>query len=185
MDPRQQRFVEEYLIDLNGYRAAVRAGYAEKWARHIASRLLRKPEIAAAVEKAKEERRERLRITADRVLAELARLAFADIGRFLVRDEQGLWLTDTSELSPDDRAAVAAIEVSADGKGRVRLHNKLRALDAIARHLGLFEKAAAEKHGAASKHDEDRLPAREILRRKLAQLAGEEVPEDAPAGGRG
>src|SRR5579883_2368011 len=79
MNPRQQRFVEEYLVDLNGYRAAVRAGYEEKWARHIASRLLRRPEIAQVVEKAKEERRERMRITADRVLAELARIAFADV----------------------------------------------------------------------------------------------------------
>lgn len=101
MNPRQQRFVDEYLIDLNGYRAARRAGYEEKWARHIASRLLRKPEIAAAVEKAKEERRERLRITADRVLAELARLAFADIGRLLVQDGKGLSLKDTRELSPE------------------------------------------------------------------------------------
>jgi phage terminase small subunit len=180
MNPRQQRFVDEYLIDLNGYRAARRAGYEEKWARHIASRLLRKPEIAAAVEKAKEERRERLRITADRVLAELARLAFADIGRLLVQDGKGLSLKDTRDLSPDDLAAVAAIEVSADGKGRVRLHSKLRALDAIARHLGLFDKAAAAKHATTSTHDENRLPAREILRRKLAQLAGEEVPENAP-----
>jgi phage terminase small subunit len=181
MNPRQQRFVEEYLIDLNGYRAAVRAGYAEKWARNIASRLLRRPEIAEAVAKAKEERRERLRITADRVLAELARIAFADMGRMVVRGEKGLSLKDTSELSPDDLAAVAAIEVSADGKGRVRLHSKLRALDAIARHLGLFEKAAAEKHGTIPEEPLfNGLPAREVLRRKLAQLAGEEVPEDAP-----
>src|SRR6516225_616051 len=181
MNPRQQRFVEEYLVDLNGYRAAARAGYAEKGARNIASRLLRKPEIMAAVEKAKEERRERLRITADRVLAELARIAFADIGRLVVSDAQGLSLKNTSDLSPDDLAAVAAIEVSADGKGRVRLHSKLRALDAIARHLGLFEKAAAEKHGTMPAEPLfDGLTARELLRRKLAQLAGEEVEEDEP-----
>ena len=180
MNPRQQRFVEEYLIDLNGYRAAVRAGYAEKGARNIASRLLRKPEITEAVEKAKEERRERLRITADRVLAELARLAFADIGRLLAHDGTRFSLKDTSDLSPDDLAAVAAIEVSADGKARVRLHSKLRALDAIARHLGLFEIAAAEKHGTLPKEPLfNGLPAREILRRKLAQLAGEEVVEEA------
>ena len=181
MNPRQQRFVDEYLIDLNGYRAAVRAGYEEKWARHIASRLLRRPEIAEAVEKAKEERRERLRITADRVLAELARMAFADIGRLIAQDAKGLSLKDTNELSPDDLAAVAAIEVGADGKGRVRLHSKLRALDSIARHLGLFEKAAAEKHGTIpAERLFDGLTAREILRRKLAQLAGEEVEEDEP-----
>jgi phage terminase small subunit len=184
MNPRQQRFVDEYLVDLNGYRAAVRAGYADKGARNIASRLLRKPEIAERVEKAKEERRERLRITADRVLAELARIAFADIGRLVVRDATGLSLKDTNELSPDDLAAIAAIEVSADGKGRVRLHSKLRALDAIARHLGLFEKAAAEKHGTIPREPLfDGLTARELLWRKLAQLAGEEVPDDEAAPG--
>jgi phage terminase small subunit len=179
MTPRQQRFLDEYLVDLNGYRAAKRAGYAEGGARNVASQLLKKPEIAAAVARAQQERRERLRITADRVLSELARIAFADIGRLVTRNEKGLVLKDTDDLSPDDLAAVSTIEVSADGKGRIRLHSKLRALDAIARHLGLFAPSAAETHGTIPRPQQNGLTAREILRRKLAQLAGEPV-DDAP-----
>lgn len=179
MTPRQQRFLDEYLVDLNGYRAAVRAGYAEPSARNVASQLLKKPEIAAAVERAQRERRERLSITADRVLSELARIAFADIGRLVTRNEKGLVLKDTDALSPDDLAAVSMIEVSADGKGRVRLHSKLRALDAIARHLGLFAPSAAETHGTIPRPQQNGLTAREILWRKIAQLAGEPV-DDVP-----
>jgi phage terminase small subunit len=80
---RQRRFIDEYLIDLNATRAAVRAGYAPRHADAVASRIRRKPEIAAAIAQAQEERSQRTRVSADRVVEELARLAFADEGRAL------------------------------------------------------------------------------------------------------
>lgn len=68
MTPKQQRFVEEYLIDLNATQAAIRAGYSASTAYSIGDENLRKPEIASAVERAMAERSERTAITADYVL---------------------------------------------------------------------------------------------------------------------
>jgi phage terminase small subunit len=68
MTPKQQRFVDEYLIDLNATQAAIRAGYSEKTAYSIGDENLRKPEIAAAIQAAMDERAERTEITADYVL---------------------------------------------------------------------------------------------------------------------
>ena len=62
MTPKQSRFVEEYLIDLNATQAAVRAGYSKKTARAIASENLAKPNIQEAVAKAKRERSEATKI---------------------------------------------------------------------------------------------------------------------------
>ncbi len=76
MTPRQGRFVEEYLIDLNATQAARRAGYSERWAGDRGWKLLRDPEVAAAIEKAQAARAERTRVSADKVVKELAKVAF-------------------------------------------------------------------------------------------------------------
>jgi phage terminase small subunit len=74
MTPKQQRFVDEYLIDLNATQAAVRAGYSAKTAYSIGEELLRKPDIAAAVAKAEAARSERTKIDADWVLRKAVEL---------------------------------------------------------------------------------------------------------------
>jgi phage terminase small subunit len=68
MTPKQQRFVEEYLIDLNATQAAIRAGYSSKTAYAIGEENLRKPEISEAIQAAMDERSSRTEITADYVL---------------------------------------------------------------------------------------------------------------------
>lgn len=65
---KQQIFVNEYLIDLNATKAAVRAGYSEKTAYSIGSENLRKPEIQKAIEKAFNERKARVLVTQDDVV---------------------------------------------------------------------------------------------------------------------
>lgn len=77
MTPKQQRFVEEYLVDLNATQAAIRAGYSAKTAGQIGEQNLKKLEIAAAIAEAKAQQAKRTEITADRVLAELAKIGFA------------------------------------------------------------------------------------------------------------
>lgn len=79
LNPRQQRFVEEYLIDLNATQAAIRAGYSEDTARAIGCENLTKPDIASAVEAAMAERSKRVQVTADEVLRELVDVAFSDV----------------------------------------------------------------------------------------------------------
>jgi phage terminase small subunit len=65
---KQQRFVQEYLLDLNGTQAAIRAGYSQKTAYSIANENLNKPEIAEAIQKARSKQAERTQIDADYVL---------------------------------------------------------------------------------------------------------------------
>ena len=78
---RQTRFVGEYLIDLNGTQAAIRAGYSRKTARNIASENLAKPDIQEAIQKAQKARSERTRITQDQVIQGLRKEAtFKDEG---------------------------------------------------------------------------------------------------------
>ena len=79
MTPKQQRFVDEYLIDLNATQAAIRAGYSARTAAETGHENLRKPQIAAALEAQMKVRSERLEIDADRVLQEIAKFAFAPV----------------------------------------------------------------------------------------------------------
>jgi len=162
---RERRFVEEYLVDLNATRAAVRAGYSEKTATSIACRLMKKEAIGAAVRAGMDERSKRTQITADRVLRELARIAFADIRSFTERDGSALTAKSLAALSDDDSAAIAEMS-GTDGKTfKVKLHDKKHALDKIARHLGLYGKraTAAESPAAAAQR------AREFILSRLAQ----------------
>ncbi|MNH01104.1 Terminase small subunit [compost metagenome] len=153
---KQQRFVDEYLIDLNATQAAIRAGYSEKTARSISNENLTKPDIQAAIQKGMEARSGRVAITQDMVLRELAKIGFSDIrkvvrwGETQVRmaggeeDEgdalvpyHGLALINSAEI--DDETAGAIAEVSQGKEGlKVKLHDKKGALVDIGRHLGMF-----------------------------------------------
>lgn len=142
---RQRRFVEEYLVDLRPAAAAVRAGYGAKNAVTTGNRLKNLPHVRVAIEAAMSERSRRLGITQDRVVLELARIAFADISEFVAWDAAGgVTLRASSELTPQQTACVAEIVENAgkSGKGvRIKLHGKTQALSALARHLGGRETA--------------------------------------------
>src|SRR6185437_2064081 len=178
LTPRQQRFVEEYLVDPNGHQAALRAGYAPRGARQTVTHLLKRPEVAQAIRRGMDARAERMRLDPDRVLAELVRIAFADIGNLVDWGPDGVTLKPKRELSADDRAAVAEVAAGA-GKGgagpRLRLHSKPRALDAIARHFGLYGKTA---HRFEPPNRYEGKSAREILREKLEAM---HAARDAPS----
>lgn len=75
MTPKQERFCQEYLIDLNGTQAAIRAGYSPKTAGQQGERLLRNVEIAESIQKVISARSERTQITADYVLSGLQEVA--------------------------------------------------------------------------------------------------------------
>ena len=94
MTPRQHRFVEEYLVDLNATQAARRAGYSAKSAAGRGSRLLRNPAVAAAIEKAQDQRAARTQVSADRVVTELAKVAFGDPRRLFSWGPAGIELRD-------------------------------------------------------------------------------------------
>jgi phage terminase small subunit len=136
--PKQRRFVEEYPVDYNATQAAIRAGYSEKTAREIGAENLTKPLIQMALAEEAERRSKRCELTADRVLLEISRLAFADIrGAF---DEHGR-LKPVRDLDDDLAPAVAAVEVSVGSTEitkKIKLWDKGSALERLGRHLGLF-----------------------------------------------
>ena len=86
---RQQRFVDEYLVDLNATQAAIRASYSRRSAREIGRRLLTNVDIGAAIAAAQAARAERTGITADRVLQELEHIAFSRVTHYVMDPETG------------------------------------------------------------------------------------------------
>jgi phage terminase small subunit len=138
--PKQARFVEEYLLDLNATQAAIRAGYSRKRAGARGYLLMRHPDVAAAVTAAQHERSRRTAITAGQVLIELARIAFADLRDFVEWDDTKIEILSSKDLSTDAARAVAEVTYSKSGGAtKVKLHDKKAALEALARHLGLFK----------------------------------------------
>ncbi len=117
------------------------------------------------------ERAARLGVTPERVLQEYARIAFADLRRFAEWGPDGLVLKTHDALNDADAAAISEITTAGAGSGgyRVKLYDKKAALDAIARHLGMFVRPPEQqREGASADLAED---AREVLARRLARLA--------------
>lgn len=155
----ERRFVEEYLIDRNGVRS-YRVAYGETQsysaAANAAWKLLRKSHIRAEIDAADAALRRRCRVSADRVVREIAAVAFADIGDHLDYAADGLpQMKPGRAVSATARKSLKKIKIKkrrirskdndADGiieeveEAEIELHDKLAALDKLAKHLGLFK----------------------------------------------
>ena len=139
MTKKQKRFVEEYLTDLNATQVAIRAGYSPDSAKEIGSENLTKPDIAKAVDQAIAERSKRTGVNADRVVRELAKIAFVNAGEVVDLDTALLM----DKISDDDMAAIQSVKVKTFGddgiEREVKLADKLKALELLGKHLGLFK----------------------------------------------
>lgn len=150
---KQKRFCEEYLIDLNATQAAIRAGYKEKTAYAQGQRLLKKVEAQDYLQKLMNERSQRTEITADRVLAELAAIAFSDRTELAQVDEDGMvTFTPTEQLGSNAKKTIAGIENGKYGT-KVTTYDKVKALELIGKHLGMFT-ASADNSDTLAKLDE-------------------------------
>jgi len=137
---REERFIKEYLIDLNGTQAAIRAGYRATSARTLAAKLLAKGNVRSKIDCLIAERSKRTGVTADRVIREMARIAFCDSRKLMEWGPGGVTLRESSELSEDDAACVAEACQTITKEGgsiRIKLHDKQRAIEQLAKHLGL------------------------------------------------
>lgn len=144
LTPKQERFCEEYLVDLNATQAAIRAGYSEKTADRIANQNLRKLEVCKRIEKLRKKQSERTEITADRVLAELAAIAFADRTKISnIRENGEIAFTPTDNLSTDVKKTISGIECGKYGI-KVSTCDKVKALELLGKHLGIFETTKAD-----------------------------------------
>lgn len=150
LEPKQQRFVEEYLKDLNATQAAIRAGYAKASARVQASRLLAQDKVQDAVAELMAARSDRTAITADMVLTELGKIGFANMLDFIRVQDGGDAYVDLSTMTREQAAALSEVTVDeyTEGRGedarevkrvKVKLADKRAALVDIGRHLGMFK----------------------------------------------
>lgn len=148
MTDKQERFCEEYMIDLNATQAAIRAGYSPKTANEQGSQLLAKLSIQNRIAQLQAEQSRRTGVSADRVVRELAKIAFVNAADLIDPKTASL----KSDVSHDDLAAVQSVKVKTFGEDgleqEVKLADKLRALDLLGKHLGMY-KDTSEKDPAA------------------------------------
>lgn len=170
MDEKRRRFVREYLRSLDAKEAGRRVGLTGATGARRAQRWLHEREIAQAIERALAARRRRKLLSADRVLEEFARIAFADIRDYATWDGKSVTFLSGDELSDDAAAAIA--EIAPVGKApRIKLHDKKAALNALARHLGLFTPRAESADPKAAREAAAQL--RDKLAARIAALAAD------------
>ncbi len=177
---KQQRFIQEYLIDYNGTQAAIRAGYSAKTAQEQASRLLSNVMVAAEIERLNQKTAAKLEITRESIMQELAAVGFARASDFVrVETEpstklgihpitgeiinvpssyQFVRIVGTDEVPEDKAAALAGVKQGANGI-EVKLHDKIRALELLGKAVGIFDKA-----DGAQQSIEDLTPLVELLK---------------------
>ena len=138
---KQKKFIEEYLIDLNATQASIRAGYSPETAKEIGCENLTKPNIKNEIDKAIAERSRRTGINQDRVLREIAKIAFVNPSDVINFNQA----TVKENASDDDLAVISGVKIKSiptdDGniqEREVKLYDKLKALDMLGKHLGMF-----------------------------------------------
>lgn len=141
MTPKQERFCEEYLIDLNATQAAIRAGYSVDTAKEIGCQNLTKVNIQEKIQSLRKQLSENTQITSEMVIAELAKIGFSNVQDFV---NGGNSILELKHLERHKVAAVSAVEtiIKEDGTilSKIKFHDKVTALEKLGRHLGIFEK---------------------------------------------
>lgn len=138
MTKKQKLFCEEYLIDLNATQAAIRAGYSPETAGAIGAENLKKPQIQKAIARAMADRSRRTGVNADRVVMELAKIAFVNAADVIDAEDATL----KADAADEDLAAVQSVKVKTFGEDgverEIKLADKIKALELLGRHLGMF-----------------------------------------------
>lgn len=136
----EERFCQEYIVDLNGTQAYIRAGHkvSASTARVSACRLLTNDNIQARMRELIFDRSKRTEITADKVIKELGRVAFSDMKEYATWDSNRVHLISSDGLTKDQAAAVESVKETRLSGISIKLFNKLSALEMLSKHFGLF-----------------------------------------------
>lgn len=148
LTPKQKRFCEEYVIDLNATQSAIRAGYSKKTAYSIGNENLIKPEIQSYIQELKKQRSEELKITHLDVLKELYNWAYSDITQTI-----SLTPYEVEQLPDEVKRLITKYKKTTRRLGEemteetIELHfvSKEKAMEMIARHIGFYEKDNKQK----------------------------------------
>lgn len=147
LNAKEQRFVDEYLINPNPEKAAIIAGYKPSVARSKAycwvsnSQQNNKPHVFSAIKNAQNERARQLGITQGMVLQELYWIAFSNISHYVHWSADGVRLIDSDQIPADHLSAIASISHNMTEHGinlKFKLQDKIRALMLVGKHLGMF-----------------------------------------------
>lgn len=141
LNEKQKRFADEYLIDLNATQAAIRAGYSPRSAAEQASRLLKNAKVRAYIDERMAELSRRTGVNQERILRELARIAFVNAPDLINMADA----TVREDATVDDMAAIASVRVkiipTENGQGierEIRLADKIRALDLLGKRFAMW-----------------------------------------------
>ena len=161
---RQERFVLEYLVDLNASQAAKRAGYSTA-STCAGSQIMSRSNVRQAIDDELESRSRQYRAETDRIIQELAALGFAQIADFVTIDGQSVTWEDMSKVSRFKRAAVKRVKHTTHyGRGgeavgetvELELEPKLKALELLGKHIGMFRGVTPDTNrGAFAKWAEE------------------------------
>ena len=138
MTEKQRRFADEYLIDRNAtraYKAAYPAVKKDETAKAAASRLLTFVNVKEYIEKREKELQEHAKITQEKVIDELAAIAFADVCDIVSIEGDAVRILNTDELKPAQRKTIAAIKQGEFGI-EVKFHDKMKAMEMLCKLLG-------------------------------------------------
>jgi phage terminase small subunit len=185
--PKQQRFIREYLIDLNATQAAIRAGYSANSAEVQGFRLLTNVKIQAEIAILSKKILDKIEITAEKVLNELALCGFANMQDYIKTSESGDAFVDLSALTRSQAAAIQEITVEdyMEGRGasarevkrtKFKLAEKRGSLELLGRYMKLFTDKV--EHSGSINHDH--FDASSLSSDELAKL--EALVETAHAG---
>ena len=140
LSDKQERFCEEYIVDLNVFAAMVRAGYSENYANARGYEMLGNVGIQNRVAELKKARSERLEVKADWVLRHLVNQVESNVlDAFATLNQESFTLEDLKALPREVQMCIKKVKQTKDGI-ELQFEDKQRALEMIARHIGFFEK---------------------------------------------
>lgn len=153
LTPKQVLFCKEYIKDFNASRAALAAGYSKQTAYAMGAENLKKPQIQGYINQITKKKVEKLDISAEKVIEEIAKIAFSNIDDLGQWDEDGVFkLKSSDEMSESAKAAINSINYSATKMGeslvktdlKITKESKLKALELLGKYTGAFNKDESE-----------------------------------------